>query len=123
MKLKPEIAVIDFLTPAPHFVCDELGIKTVTNMPLPMDVLNAIGGKLMMKKNTKACCGFVCLRQIWFDWFMGKILLRKTFKAKEWYAHLNKIQARVTLFNSFWGFEDAFLLPPNIVMTGPLIKN
>ncbi len=25
--------------------------------------------------------------------------------------------------NSFWGFEKPLMLPPNIVVTGPLVKN
>jgi hypothetical protein len=51
------------------------------------------------------------------------MISRKTFIAKEWQAHLVGITTRVTLLNSFWGFDQAIPLLPNYIMTGPLMKD
>jgi len=27
------------------------------------------------------------------------------------------------MVNSFWGFEDPLMIPPNFIVTGPLVKS
>jgi hypothetical protein len=51
------------------------------------------------------------------------MITRKALIAKEWHDHIYSIPKRVTLLNSFWGFENPVLLPPNFIVTGPLMKN
>jgi UDP:flavonoid glycosyltransferase YjiC (YdhE family) len=61
-KLKPDIAVIDFFTVPAFLVCDELGIKVVSNMSFPLNIMNSFGVNFPNKENTSSCCGFLCVR-------------------------------------------------------------
>jgi hypothetical protein len=61
-KLKPDVALIDFLSPAPFEACDELGIKIVANLPGPLILQQLFGSKLPFRDMTSNCCGFLCIR-------------------------------------------------------------
>jgi UDP:flavonoid glycosyltransferase YjiC (YdhE family) len=62
-KLKPDVAVIDFLTPAPFFACDELNIPVVLNMPFPLEMLKThFRHNYPSRDTTSTCCGFICIR-------------------------------------------------------------
>jgi hypothetical protein len=123
IQLKPDIAVVDFYCASSFEACDELGIQVVTNMPGPLNFLSmGIGFNLPSKKNTSSCCGFLCVRQTLFDWFVRNIIFKRTYSAKEFLIYNKKLPSRIHLMNSFWGFDTAQPLPPNIILTGPLMK-
>jgi UDP:flavonoid glycosyltransferase YjiC (YdhE family) len=63
MTLRPDMALVDFITVPGFIVSDDLGIQVVANMPGPANLLNLMGVQMPIKKNTSNCCGFVCLRQ------------------------------------------------------------
>jgi UDP:flavonoid glycosyltransferase YjiC (YdhE family) len=63
------------------------------------------------------------MRQKWFDWFIVSIVFKKQFPAIEFERSLVSLTKRVVLINSFWGFDKHQLMPPNLVMTGPLVKH
>jgi hypothetical protein len=122
LKLKPDIAVIDFFTVPAFIACDELGIQVVSNMPFPLNMMNAMGIRFPNKTNTSNCCGFLCVRETAFDWVFSNIVVRKGLPAKEWQNHLKNIPSRIQMNNSFWGFNSPQPLPPNFILTGPLMK-
>lgn len=37
-------------------------------------------------------------------------------------AYYDKFFSKLCLINSFWGFDDVRMLPPNFVLTGPLSR-
>ena len=62
-ELQPDIAVVDFMTWSGINAVRDLKIPTVLNLPGPVNVLNFMcEAKLPNKNNTKACCGFLCVK-------------------------------------------------------------
>ena len=109
------MVVADYLGYAFTEVADELGLPTVVYMP------NSIKGYSDMTnwmipthENTCACCGMVCL-------------CPKHISSNVTEAGFNDLFAqmrhRLVLSNSFFGFEKAAHIPPNLVCTGPTMSN
>lgn len=121
-ELQPDIAVIDFMTWSGHNAVKDLKIPTVLNLPGPVNVLNFMcEAKLPNKNNTCACCGFLCVKQTLIEFFIHKIftpfvLSRATNRARR------EVPSHIVICHSFWGLEKPSPIPPNIVMTGPLMR-
>jgi hypothetical protein len=119
IKLQPDIAVVDFLTPAGTFVADELGVPCVINLPGSLQIFSILSGHLPHSENLSTCCGVMYLKQTFMQFFLRKIIMKKDFDpivANNFESNLK----RVVIINSFFGLDQSTYIPPNMVMTGPL---
>ena len=117
--LKPDIIIADVVCGRPGIdAADALGIPVVLNFPGPINLAMNVGVfSIPDFKSAKSCCGVVCLRQTFFQFFM-KILMNRCYKRGK--AQLDTTIERVLLINSYWGLEKPVCHPPNFIMTGPL---
>jgi hypothetical protein len=66
-------------------------------------------------------CGFMIQTLSFQDFFVNQII-KRVFNSKVRMDNFYNFLNHVVLINSFWGLDVPHLLPPNIVVTGPLIK-
>jgi hypothetical protein len=120
--INPDIAVVDFFTIPATITCDELGIPLVLNVPGPVELFGLANNTFPDHKNTVSCCGFLCIKQTWFQWLIA-FIMGFEYSDPRWAAHYRKLSLRVVLINSFWGLDQSKPVPPNLVVTGPLVNS
>jgi len=124
-ELMPDIVVADMLARPGFFAADELGIPSVLNMPAgPYSLYQNFGLEKVPNYNkvAKNRCGKIVISQSVMQWIVDKSLtyyLKMRPQDQEFRKTWN---LRTTMYASFWGFEEAQAIPPNIVMLGPCLK-
>jgi hypothetical protein len=120
--IKPDIAVVDFFTIPATIVCDELEIPMVLNMPGPVEMYGLSNNIFPANYNTFNCCGYICIKQTWFQWLINTVMTVE-YSSPRWKASFDKLPLRVVLINSFWGLDSSRPMPPNCIVTGPLVQS
>mmetsp|Transcript_4808 Transcript_4808/g.8245 ORF Transcript_4808/g.8245 Transcript_4808/m.8245 type:complete len:333 (+) Transcript_4808:479-1477(+) len=70
--------------------------------------------------NTTSCCGMMILRHPFIDAIVRQFLKKKFVHPENMLAY-QLFGRRPVIINSVWGFDRSRLLPPNFMVTGPLI--
>jgi hypothetical protein len=121
-EINPDIVVHDFWCKPGAISADKLGIPSCVNIPGPNKILESFSFVEMpdMKK-TRSCCGFICLRRDILQGLMHFWFWIQRMDPGE-YEYNRSFSNRPVFVNSFFGLEEARCLPPNVTMTGPMIK-
>jgi len=117
---RPDVVVSDFGAVAGMRVAEELGIPLVVNMPGPVALArDALG---LMDTSTHRSFGGLHLGLSGRGPFAFVTWMNIKFIG-DWFAEVRRHLAggAVLLINSFWGMDEPMALPPNIVVTGPLL--
>ena len=111
----------DFVTSAASDIADTLRLPLVINAPSSIEIFEIYSDLRFVKNdNSCTCCGIFCLLESAFINYL--VNWNRTLQTTRMLNHIKNLHERLILVNSFWGFEKPTLLPPNIRMTGPLVK-
>ena len=129
--LNPDMIVGDFASHFPHIVADALKLPLVLNLALPLratattEIMELMPG-LDLSEQVSSCFGCLCICPKGMLIF-GSMLLccrkcclpkdKKRFNEDEY----KTLKNRIVMCNSFFGFDKPMPLPPNMVLTGPLL--
>lgn len=101
---------------------DELGLPTVINSALPLAGTHFFldGKNPSHTSRHKACCGCLCLWPDGMDF--ARLMMSKTMNVKNFFEVSWTMNKRQVISTTFWGFDKAIHLPPNVVLTGPMLS-
>lgn len=111
-EIQPDVIVTDMMTLPAARVANELGIKLVANLPMPIEMCDFFG--LPSFANTVNFFGLTILT------YKLKYLLMTLFVRETKDSSILYSTKSVILINTFFGLEEARSLPPNIKLVGPL---
>eukprot|EP00439_Symbiodinium_sp_Y106_P010623 s5114_g1.t1 len=117
---RPDVVMTDFATLAGCAVAQKLGIPLLVNLPGPISLLRVFLGMV----DTTTACNFLGLhiaRQRLSP--MGFAGWMNFDQMGEWAARLRTFIANgaVVLVQTVWGLDQPTPLPPNVVITGPVL--
>lgn len=122
--LKADLVVSDMLS-YPFTECaDDLNIPTIIYFPYSIGSFCQVTGYMIpTKENLCSCCGVVCVcpgtLPFLFDYVLGPCgMMDPGFL--EQYA---QFRHRMVLSTTYFGFDKAVHVPPNLVCTGPVYDN
>ena len=117
----PDLVITDFVSGFGTHAADELGIPCVIHAPAPLNILCAISREMYPSASRlHSCCGMFCLHMAIIDFFLewnSSFWITKKYK-----DHFYGVAERIVICNSFFGLDQPAMLPPNIVLTGPLMR-
>lgn len=103
---------------------DLLNIPSVINLPAPFSMPEQLGIlNLLNMKAAYNCCGMICFER-WFTQSLSWLISELQWNGSQAVKDYNRsFSSRVVLSNSFFGLEEPRCLPPNVYLTGPLVKS
>ena len=123
-ELKPDVVIGDMLAAPAFVVADQIKVPSLINNPGGSYSLYQGFGleKLPDLKKAKSSCGRIIVSQTSTVWLM-KMVLDYYFVSCDTVKEARRMwNYRTAMYQSFWGFEEAQVVPPNIVLTGPVAK-
>ena len=121
-KLQPDLLICDFVSAFGAHAADELGIPVIIHAPSPLSIANFISREWSPNDgNLWDCWGCLCQKMTLIDFFME-------YQAVNWISrkyrdHFMSIKDRAVICISFLGLDKPCLMPPNIHLTGPLMRD
>ena len=118
-EINPDIVIVDFATGFGGMAADALNLPTVCLCPAPLKLLEQLWEVHSPTEERMCnCCGIVCILPTCMDSTIASYY-NKTLGGGD-YAKFYKSQIRRTLLcNTFYGFDKAIHMPPNVHLTGP----
>ena len=119
---KPDIIICDFVSGFGAHIADELGIPCVIEAPAPLSILQVISRSMLPGDGrVSSWCGLMCQRENMVD-LASDINLDYLVSAK-FRDHFVAGKERIIICSSFFGLDPPMLKPPNMVLTGPLLRS